>query len=196
MFTPLSVIAGIELVLYTATATNEYGVFCPQSAGDETIWGGIDIGINIWSSSQSRENDCFLRVSTLYNDHSSIGSEWINPSNNMIVLSHGWQPNALPDWLKSGGVDHYIPDQWGYIDYFSSECVDGANKGDVEKCAPMDHDAQFWIENGWNVLYIDWVYYAAEPLVFTGEEHIYNAVHDGKSVNLLYDLCPRAVIQK
>ena len=190
MLTPLSVIAGIELVLYTATATNEYGVFCPQSAGDATIWSGIDIGINIWSSSESRADDCFLRVSTLYNDHSSIGSEWINPSNNMIVLSHGWMAGSVKEWLKSGGVEHYASDQWG------GECVDGANKGDVETCCPMDHDAQFWIQNGWNVLYIDWDYYAAEALVFTAEEHIYNAVHDGKSVNLLYDLCPRAVIQK
>ena len=188
MWATLSVTAVSALFLYTTAATDEYGVFCPESAHDNTTWKDIDIGINIWSSSESREDDCFLRVSTLYDDHSSIGSEWVNPSNNIVVMSHGW-------YYHSYFNKHYIPDQWGYYSYLNDRCVDEANKGDVEKCAPMDHDAQFWIQNGWNVLYLDWVYFAATVDVTTGEERIYKEVMNGKSVNLLYDLYHRAVTQ-
>ena len=188
------------LLLCTTTASDDYGVFCPDSANDNTIWNDLDIGINIWSSSDSREDDCFLRVSfPLYNDHSSIGTEWINPSNNIIVLSHGWQPFAYLEHLSHKKYDHYISDQWGYFESMSTSCVNDANEGDVEKCAPMDHDAQYWIENGWNVLYVDWIYFAATLNVVDGEKHIYNEVLDGKSVNLLYrhivEECPSATVQ-
>ena len=193
MWTAFPTTAVTILLLYTTAAIDDYGVFCPKSAGDFTIWYDIDVGINIWASSDVREADCFLRVSTLYNP-SSIGAEFINPSNNMIVVSHGWRPGAIL-------YDHYISDQWGHFSIFNNNCIDEANQGDVEQCAPMDHDAQYWIENGWNVLYIDWMYYAATFFtnVVVAEEHLYVEVYDGKSVNLrncdILEQCPSATVQ-
>ena len=171
------------VLLYTTLAAGDYGVFCPESAGDNAFWSDLDIGINIWSSSGSRADDCFLRVSTLYNEHSSIGTEWINPSKDMIVMIHGWQGSSVdPDDLTAVSNEHYISDQWGYLDIMD-ECTSSANSGDIEDCPPMDHDAQFWIENGWNVLFVDWKYYAATDDVVEAEQTLYDQVHDGKSVN-------------
>ena len=172
------------VLLYTTLAAGDYGVFCPESAGDNAFWSDLDIGINIWSSSSSRADDCFLRVSTLWNGHSSIGTVWINPSNDMIVMVHGWQGSSVdPDDLTAVSNEHYISDQWGYLDIMDY-CISSANSGDIEDCPPMDHDAQFWIENGWNVLFVDWKYYAATDDVVDAEQTIYDQVHDGKSVNL------------
>ena len=44
MRTALSVAAVLALFLYTTT-TDEYDVFCPHSAGNKTIWDGIDVGV-------------------------------------------------------------------------------------------------------------------------------------------------------
>jgi len=162
---------------------NGYGVFCPDHGGPSTKWNGPDVGFNIWSN--TRDN-CFLRVSTMFNKHKNIDAEWIRPNDNVIVLIHGWQM-AAPDV-----IEHYIPDQWGY-EKTMHRCSSQANYGGVahggiEDCPPMDHDAKYWIEEGWNVLYADWKHFAHQPWVLRAEQYIHDNAMDGKTVpRLLFD---------
>ena len=136
-------------------------VVCPDSDGDSKYWSGPDVGVNIWSHSSSRAEDCFLRHSQLH-PQTSIDNEWIDPSLNLMVLAHGWSESAR---------DHLVSDQWNNV--VSWGCVSGANDGDVEECQPDDHDSQFWMDEGWNVVYLDWRSYADFLDVHDAEERIY-----------------------
>eukprot|EP01083_Nonionella_stella_P216162 777369_1 len=155
-------------IILLSSVSGEYAVFCPESAGDNTKWPEMDIGLNIWSSSTTRADDCFLRHSTIYQSHSNIGTEWIDPSRNLLVVSHGWQSG----W-KELGYDHYISDKWSVL--VGSTCVSQGNDvpNPIEICEPTDHNAQYWLQQNWSVIFLDWQYHAAESEVQDAEAKLY-----------------------
>lgn len=169
--------------LVTVGLTNANTIKCPDSVpGDSVTWSGADVGLSVFSSSSSRGADCFLRHSTDYPASGPIDSEWIDPTANTLVFSHGWSPGM--------GDDHAPIDQWSDNESITGDgCVSSANPGNnPEPCEPEDYDPSFWTAQGWNVIYLDWRYYADTLDVVDAEERIYQNVQGSNNVvDLLFD---------
>eukprot|EP01084_Bolivina_argentea_P267675 454449_1 len=158
-------------------------IFCPESQGDNVNYspGQTDFGLNIYPRNiVNYAEDCYLRHSLLYTQ-STISTDFIDPNANMLVISHGWEPNM--------NGKHTTSDRWDQI--VNSYCVSNANNynNGIEICEPSDHNAQYWIINGWNVIMLDWRQFANEPdEVKDAEKKIYADVYNGQTVvELLYN---------
>ena len=166
--------------LVTVSLANANTILCPDSHGDSFLWEGPDVGISIFSSSSSRGADCFLRHSTFYPASGPIDTEWLDPSANTLVFSHGWSPDS--------GNHHGPDDQWSDISSVTGDgCRSDArvNPGDdPEPCEPTDYDPRLWTSQGWNVIYLDWRYYADEEDVVDAEAKLYQNVDGSNTVQL------------
>eukprot|EP00484_Ammonia_sp_Unknown_P004382 CAMPEP_0197080722 /NCGR_PEP_ID=MMETSP1384-20130603/214275_1 /TAXON_ID=29189 /ORGANISM="Ammonia sp." /LENGTH=408 /DNA_ID=CAMNT_0042519613 /DNA_START=97 /DNA_END=1323 /DNA_ORIENTATION=+ len=173
-----------SLLLSSSTLTFAT-IYCPDSNGDNTALNGVDYGINVFKLADTTyAADCYLRYGNKDSESSTVIQQWIDSTKDIVVFAHGWQPS-------SDGT-HAADEVWQNT--VASSCVSGSNNGyyasgQTEPCEPTDHDAQYWIAAGFNVLYLDWRYFAYEPSeVKDAEKKLYKTAYNGKTVvQLLFD---------
>lgn len=164
-------------ILHLIRINNCQYVFCEQSGGDCTScirYGSNDYGLRIFTQyNSSYQSDCFIHYSRLdAPPKSMIINEFFNPSFNTFVIAHGWQT-----------TDSNI--RWTNI--VPGSCLSLAEvnpNSDPEPCEPSDYDPQYWSQNGWNYIFLDWTMYNTDdsPVPFGVEDNIYQPVYNGQSV--------------
>eukprot|EP01084_Bolivina_argentea_P190088 326762_1 len=187
-----------EWVINISPQTENFGqrsyIFCPESLGSDVSYKqDNDYGLNIFARTAKGSEyaqDCFLRYSRSFAsevDAEIVVNNFINPNDNIVVFIHGWQPSFDNKFV--------LPDQWNAQIHDTCTVWPESNQGGLEPCPPTDHDAQFWIKNGFNVIHLDWRQYAAEPMrdpmpsgAQFAEKKIYTPIYNGKNVvELLYE---------
>ena len=176
-----NVITFIILLSYTCIIKiHANDIFCPESNNDsEEYTDPNDYGLNIYAQSGgSYPEDCYIRYSLVHQPSSDIIlNNFINPSFDTLVMSHGWQGpegnSAIPYTVAT-------PDQWYKL--IMNDCVSNANQNGIEPCPPIDHDCQYWSQKGWNCIMIDWRQYASTILVNNAEAKLYEAVYNNQNV--------------
>ena len=121
-----------------------------------------DLGMNIFGTKPGH----ILRISALHPlGAADIPIEYLNPEHSILVFSHGWDPA----WTGS----HNLTDAWD-----GSACAKGANPagpgGKPETCPVNDHNAMLWKNENWDVIFLDWKWYANKPFsVLKAQDELY-----------------------